>query len=264
MSDLFRFGVRRTGACLAFFLATVFAGCSGPAVVPVSDLTAPRTEAEARVAEKRAEMQRVEARVAALQAQLVVVRGKQQSLDEEQQVLATRLANAEKLTGGLGDELARWVDDVASWDFKMIAPSHFDAKPGTPADLRAAFAPTLATTPSEGAPRPPPRTVASSDASGRRIAHLARALPAPKPLLLDDLEDGPRRDEHHQIHVRRLGSLGVLRLNRPRQLRGSFLSPFLPRRGDRAHVVVHPERDRAGGGACGLRAVLCRALSWAP
>lgn len=49
MFDLFRFGVRRTGACLALFLVTVFAGCSGPAVVPVSDLTAPRTEAVVRI-----------------------------------------------------------------------------------------------------------------------------------------------------------------------------------------------------------------------
>ena len=41
-------------------------------------------------------------------------------------------------------ELARWVDDVAKWDFTQIAPAHFDVRPGTPADLRAAFAPTLA------------------------------------------------------------------------------------------------------------------------
>ncbi|EOD29887.1 hypothetical protein EMIHUDRAFT_123177, partial [Emiliania huxleyi CCMP1516] len=41
-------------------------------------------------------------------------------------------------------ELARWVDDLARWDFRMIAPSHFDAREGTPEDLRAAFAPTLA------------------------------------------------------------------------------------------------------------------------
>ena len=40
--------------------------------------------------------------------------------------------------------LAAWVDDVARWDFKLIAPSHFDVHAGTPADLRAAFAPTLA------------------------------------------------------------------------------------------------------------------------
>lgn len=45
-------------------------------------------------------------------------------------------------------ELARWVDDVAQWDFETIAPSHFAARPGTGADLRAAFAPTLAKTPS--------------------------------------------------------------------------------------------------------------------
>jgi len=41
-------------------------------------------------------------------------------------------------------ELARWIEDVAKWDFKMISPSHFAARPGTPDDLRAAFAPTLA------------------------------------------------------------------------------------------------------------------------
>jgi len=41
-------------------------------------------------------------------------------------------------------ELARWVDDVAKWDFELIAPSHFEARPGTPADMRAAFSPTLA------------------------------------------------------------------------------------------------------------------------
>lgn len=45
-------------------------------------------------------------------------------------------------------ELARWVDDVAQWDFETIAPSHFAARPGTGADLRAAFAPTLTKTPS--------------------------------------------------------------------------------------------------------------------
>ena len=41
-------------------------------------------------------------------------------------------------------EIARWVDDVAKWDFSMIAPSHFTARPGTPADIKSAFAPTLA------------------------------------------------------------------------------------------------------------------------
>ena len=42
-------------------------------------------------------------------------------------------------------ELTRWVNDVGRWDFNMIAPAHFDARAGTPEDLRAAFAPTLAT-----------------------------------------------------------------------------------------------------------------------
>jgi hypothetical protein len=40
-------------------------------------------------------------------------------------------------------ELKRWVDDVAKWDFQTISPSHFEAFPGTSADLRAAFATTL-------------------------------------------------------------------------------------------------------------------------
>lgn len=40
-------------------------------------------------------------------------------------------------------ELKRWVNDVAEWDFNVIAPSHFAAGPGTPADLRTAFATTL-------------------------------------------------------------------------------------------------------------------------
>jgi len=40
-------------------------------------------------------------------------------------------------------ELARWIDDVAQWDFKTIAPAHFAAGPGTADELRAAFAPTL-------------------------------------------------------------------------------------------------------------------------
>lgn len=40
-------------------------------------------------------------------------------------------------------ELTRWVNDVAKWDFTMISPSHFDARPGTPSDLRQAFATTL-------------------------------------------------------------------------------------------------------------------------
>lgn len=46
-------------------------------------------------------------------------------------------------------ELTRWVDDVARWDFQMIAPSHFAAREGTPDDLRSAFAPTLAAESSE-------------------------------------------------------------------------------------------------------------------
>mmetsp|Transcript_51281 Transcript_51281/g.109815 ORF Transcript_51281/g.109815 Transcript_51281/m.109815 type:complete len:125 (-) Transcript_51281:107-481(-) len=41
-------------------------------------------------------------------------------------------------------ELKRWVEDVARWDFTMISPAHFEARPGTPADLTAAFAPTFA------------------------------------------------------------------------------------------------------------------------
>lgn len=40
-------------------------------------------------------------------------------------------------------EVARWVDDLARWDFTTISPSHFAAGPGTPEDLRAAFATTL-------------------------------------------------------------------------------------------------------------------------
>merc|ERR1711968_352470 len=40
--------------------------------------------------------------------------------------------------------LARWVDDVSRWDFEYIAPAHFAAAKGTPDDVRAAFAPTLA------------------------------------------------------------------------------------------------------------------------
>ena len=42
-------------------------------------------------------------------------------------------------------ELTRWVNDVAQWDFKTIAPAHFQAAPGTAAELKAAFEPTLAT-----------------------------------------------------------------------------------------------------------------------
>ena len=49
MSELFRFGVSRAGGCVVLFLATIFAGCGGPAVVPVSDLTAPRTTATVRI-----------------------------------------------------------------------------------------------------------------------------------------------------------------------------------------------------------------------
>lgn len=50
-------------------------------------------------------------------------------------------------SGKVKPELARWVDDVARWDFKMIAPSHFAVGPGTADDLRAAFRPTLAPEP---------------------------------------------------------------------------------------------------------------------
>ena len=32
-------------------------------------------------------------------------------------------------------ELARWVEDVSRWDFKMIAPAHFAAAPGTAGHL---------------------------------------------------------------------------------------------------------------------------------
>ena len=41
-------------------------------------------------------------------------------------------------------ELTRWVNDVAQWDFTTIAPAHFQAAPGTAAELKAAFDPTLA------------------------------------------------------------------------------------------------------------------------
>ena len=40
-------------------------------------------------------------------------------------------------------ELARWVDDVARWEFTTIAPAHFDVQPGTADDFSRAFAPTL-------------------------------------------------------------------------------------------------------------------------
>ena len=40
-------------------------------------------------------------------------------------------------------ELRRWVDDVAKWEFRTIAPAHFGVTAGSPADLRAAFEPTL-------------------------------------------------------------------------------------------------------------------------
>mmetsp|Transcript_1773 Transcript_1773/g.4438 ORF Transcript_1773/g.4438 Transcript_1773/m.4438 type:complete len:531 (+) Transcript_1773:24-1616(+) len=46
-------------------------------------------------------------------------------------------------------ELARWVEDVARWDFKTIAPAHFAAGPGTADDLRNAFSPTLKPEPRE-------------------------------------------------------------------------------------------------------------------
>jgi hypothetical protein len=48
-------------------------------------------------------------------------------------------------------ELTRWINDVTQWDFKIISPSHFDAREGTPDDVRAAFDPTLATTTVEDA-----------------------------------------------------------------------------------------------------------------
>lgn len=40
-------------------------------------------------------------------------------------------------------EIARWVDDVTKWDFTLIAPGHFTARPGTPEDMKAAFANTI-------------------------------------------------------------------------------------------------------------------------
>lgn len=40
-------------------------------------------------------------------------------------------------------DLRRWVDDITKWDFKYISPSHFAAGPGTPEDVREAFAPTF-------------------------------------------------------------------------------------------------------------------------
>ena len=72
-------------------------------------------------------------------------------------------------------ELSRWVEDVARWDFQTIAPAHFDVRPGTPADLKAAFAPTLA--------EAPPGTPANADAP---------SLPYDRgdASLLDDLASG--------------------------------------------------------------------------
>lgn len=52
-------------------------------------------------------------------------------------------------------EIARWVDDVARWDFRTIAPAHFMARPGTPDDVRSAFAPTLAATSDSSAAQRP-------------------------------------------------------------------------------------------------------------
>ena len=46
-------------------------------------------------------------------------------------------------------EIQRWVDDVTAWDFTTIAPSHFTARPGTPADMKKAFEPTLAASQSQ-------------------------------------------------------------------------------------------------------------------
>jgi len=54
-------------------------------------------------------------------------------------------------------EIARWVEDVTRWDFEMISPSHFTARPGTPEDVRKAFAPTIAQSAA------PPRPFAAGD-----------------------------------------------------------------------------------------------------
>ena len=51
-------------------------------------------------------------------------------------------------------EITRWIDDVAKWDFNMISPSHFMARPGTPEDVRKAFAPTIAKAGDDSAKRP--------------------------------------------------------------------------------------------------------------
>ena len=53
----------------------------------------------------------------------------------------------------VGPAAKQWADSMAAdWDFKLIAPAHFEVRPGTPADLKAAFAPTLDQ--SDNAPRP--------------------------------------------------------------------------------------------------------------
>ncbi len=48
-------------------------------------------------------------------------------------------------------------------DFKMIAPSHFDAREGTPEDMRAAFKPTLAAATLEDAKSSPDRPYKAGD-----------------------------------------------------------------------------------------------------
>jgi len=82
-------------------------------------------------------------------------------------------------------ELARWVEDVGQWDFKIIAPSHFDAKEGTPDDFRAAFAPTLADSTRSA-------SKASSDFADANMASAstsaaARPYPERDVRLLDDI-----------------------------------------------------------------------------
>ena len=44
---------------------------------------------------------------------------------------------------------------ASRWDFTTIVPSHFAARPGTPKDLEAAFAPTLAGTDAAARPYQP-------------------------------------------------------------------------------------------------------------
>ena len=40
-------------------------------------------------------------------------------------------------------ELKRWVDDVSKWDFTYVAPAHFAAGKGSPAEWKKAFGPVL-------------------------------------------------------------------------------------------------------------------------